>query len=42
MFYLQAIKKLCGHVINNNEIPKAEKEKARELLNELARLLAMY
>lgn len=42
MFYLQTIKKLYDHIKNNNEIPHDEKEKAKKLLDELSRLLAMY
>lgn len=42
MFYLQAIKKLYEHIKTNSEIPKDEKVKAQDLLNELSRLLALY
>lgn len=42
MSYLQTIKKLHESINSNNEIPCKEKEKAKELLNELSRLLAMY
>ena len=42
MFYLNAIKRLYDHIKNNNEIPEAERQKAKELLNELSRLLVAY
>jgi hypothetical protein len=42
MFYLDTIKRMQEHIKNNNEISEAEKTKAKELLNELARLLAFY
>ncbi len=42
MFYLQTIKKLSESIKNSKEISERDKAKAKELLNELARLLAMY
>jgi hypothetical protein len=42
MFYLQKIKKLYECIKNNNEIPQEEKEKAKELLDKLSCLLALY
>lgn len=42
MFYLQTIKKLYEQVKNNNEIPEEEKAKAKQLLEDLSRLLAIY
>ena len=42
MFYLNTIKNLIENIKNNNEIPENEKEKAIELLGNLARLLALY
>ena len=42
MFYLQTIKKLYAHVMNNSEIASEEKQKVKTLLDELSRILAMY
>ena len=42
MFYLETIKKLYESIKNNPEISEEEKSKAKELLNELSNLLAMY
>lgn len=42
MFYIQTLKNLYEHVKNNSEISADEKEKAKELIAELTRLLAMY
>lgn len=42
MFYLQTIKKMLESIEKNEEIPEKEKARAKELLNELARLLAVY
>lgn len=42
MFYLQTIKKMLESIKNNNEISEKDKTKAKELLNELSRLLAVY
>ena len=42
MFYLQTINKMYEHIKNNPEIPEAEKTQAKELLNKLSNLLALY
>lgn len=42
MFYLQTLKKLYEHIKNNKEIPEEEKAKAKNLVEELTRLLAVY
>ena len=42
MFYLSAIQRLLEAVKNNNSIPVGEKEKAQDILGELARMLAKY
>ena len=42
MFYLQTIKRMLESIKENNEISTTDKARAKELLDELARLLAMY
>lgn len=42
MFYLEMLKKLYSHIVNNAEIPEEEKGKAKELIKELTSLLAIY
>lgn len=42
MFFLSAIQRLLEAVKNNSGIPVGEKQKAQDLLEELARLLANY
>ena len=42
MFYLQTIKKMLESIKSNNEISEKDKARAKELLDELARLLAVY
>lgn len=42
MSYLQTIKRLYENIKNNSEISEEDKAKAKELLNELSRLLAVY
>ena len=42
MFYLQTIKRLYENIKNNSEISEEDKTRAKELLDELARLLAVY
>lgn len=42
MFYLQTIKRMLESIKENNEISGKDKARAKELLDELARLLAVY
>lgn len=42
MSYLQTIKRLYENIKNNSEISEEDKVRAKELLNELSRLLAVY
>lgn len=42
MSYLQTIKRLYENIKNNNEISGKDKARAKELLDELARILAEY
>jgi hypothetical protein len=42
MSYLQTIKRLYENIKNNSEISEKDKARAKELLDELARLLAVY
>ena len=42
MLYLQTIKKMLESIKNNEEVSEKDKTRAKELLNELARLLAVY
>ena len=42
MFYLETIKRLLANIKDNKEISEKDKERAKELLNELARILAVY
>lgn len=42
MFYLETIKRLLANIKDNKEISEKDKERAKELLNELSRILAVY
>lgn len=42
MFYLQTLKKLFQHISDNGEISANDKAKAKDLINELIKILAMY
>ena len=42
MSYLETIKRLNESIKNNPEIPEEDKAKAKELLNELSRIVAFY
>lgn len=42
MFYLQTIKRMLESIKENKEISGKDKARAKELLDELARILAVY
>ena len=42
MSYIETLKRLYNSIKNNKEIPEKEKARAKELVDELVRMLAVY